>query len=313
MKAEPLDEDLVTDLALTTKFATDEHATNTTNLEHLLDAGEITWDLLWAIFPPNSLVCRYHQLIEEDQILQVRTIRQMKRMNGSQYWLLRCRIVADDGVKFGLAYEPFLMIISEFDGARKITDLRIFPLKHHAQAAKLRVDAMRRGQRFAELAKTRVMETRGPAMFEKRDPLGDPEPYKFTSCGRMIIDPAGFKAFNPNIDFMPEVIRELSRDKLTDEEYIICTPVAFGFCFGNKKWGTWFLKPWVASHSTVEVWLTRSLNRRIRHVSSSRCQVERSSFQRPRLGKVGKISCSFHTPRTMTDSTTSSLAKVKAS
>lgn len=37
---------------------------------------------------------------------------------------------------------------------------------------------------------------------------------------------------------MPSVVHRVrSRDALTEEEYIICTPVVLGFCLRTKKWG----------------------------------------------------------------------------
>ncbi|KAF4854571.1 Nuclear valosin-containing protein-like [Colletotrichum siamense] len=235
--SDPRDEELVADLAETVKFAEEDHATNIANLEPLLAAGEITWELLWAIFAPNVLVFRHHRLIEQDQVLKLRAIKQMKRRDKSRFWSLDCRIVADDGVKFGLASEPFSMLIEEFTGARKITDLRIFPLAYHKNKEDIISNALVRGRRFAGLREPRVMETNGPAMFENRTTRWEPYPVKFASHGRMIIDPAGFRSVNPNITFLPEVHAGLSRDNLTDEELIICTPVALGFCFGNSKWG----------------------------------------------------------------------------
>ncbi|CAI0653250.1 unnamed protein product [Colletotrichum noveboracense] len=235
--SEPKDDELITDLVDTLKFAEEDHATNIANLEPLLAAGEITWELLWAIFAPNVLIYRYHRLVEQDQILQLRSIKQFKRRDKTRVWCLDCRIVADDGVKFGLASEPFAMLIDEFTGARKIADLRIFPLKYHKNKEEICAKALVRGRRFAGLHEPRVMETSGPAMFENRTTRWEPYPIKFASHGRMIIDPAGFRSVNPNISFMPEVHAGLSRENLTEEELIICTPVALGFCFGNSKWG----------------------------------------------------------------------------
>ncbi|KAJ0375685.1 hypothetical protein COL26b_006192 [Colletotrichum chrysophilum] len=236
-KATPIDEELIADLTETVKFAEEELATTTGNLLQLLDSGEITWDLLWAIFPPNILVYRYHRLIEQNQLLQLRSIQQVFTFNRPPFWQLSCRIVVDDGVKFGLAYEPFLMMIEEFSGTRKIVDLRIFPLKYHPKAEEIRVEALHHGRRFVALSEPRVMETSGPAMFEKRDSRREAYAFKFASQGRTMIDPAGFRSFNPNINFMPEVHRGLLREELSDEQLTICSPVAFGFCFGNKKWG----------------------------------------------------------------------------
>ncbi|KAL3299754.1 P-loop containing nucleoside triphosphate hydrolase protein [Colletotrichum asianum] len=236
-KSTPIDEELIADLTETVKFAEEELATTTGNLLQLLDSGEITWDLLWAIFPPNILVYRYHRLIEQNQLLQLRSIQQVFTFNRPPFWQLSCRIVVDDGVKFGLAYEPFLMMIEEFSGTRKIVDLRIFPLKYHPKAEEVRVEALHHGRRFVALSEPRVMETSGPAMFEKRDSRREAYAFNFASQGRTMIDPAGFRSFNPNINFMPEVHRGLLREDVSDEQLTICSPVAFGFCFGNKKWG----------------------------------------------------------------------------
>lgn len=52
-----------------------------------------------------------------------------------------------------------------------------------------------------------------------------------------MIDPAGFRIFQPNCTFNLTVYRRLNRDELTDEQYMICTPIVLGFCFGVKEWG----------------------------------------------------------------------------
>lgn len=239
-KAEPPDADLINELEEITKFAEDEFADETANVEHLLQAGEITWELLWTIFSPNRLLYRFHSMIEEDQILQLRTVKKITPRDDIPFWDLSCRIVADDGTKFGLANEPFNMFIDEFSGARKIKDLRIYPLDFHPKATEILEHAKQRGRRCTELSEHDIMETSGSCMFQKEILSGARlKAYKFISQGRVIIDPSGFRDANPNLNFMPEVHREVSRDELTEDQYALCTPVAFGFCFSNKKWGMW--------------------------------------------------------------------------
>lgn len=238
MKGEPQDQDLVAHLEVAARFAREEYEVMTTNLEALLDAGDITWKLLWAIFSPNVLVYRYHPLIEEHQVLKLRTITECTNADKSKYWMLNCHIVADDGLKFGLAYEPFSMTIEEFDGARKITDLHVYPLKYHGDHARITADALARGRRFATFKEPRVMEVSGPAMSETRDGNYRAHPFQFHTLGRAIVDPAGFRLFQPNQEFLPpDVHKQLSREGLTEEQLMICTPVTIGFCFGNKRWG----------------------------------------------------------------------------
>ena len=56
-----------------------------------------------------------------------------------------------------------------------------------------------------------------------------------------MIDPSAFRIFEPNCSFNLPVQKNLERDKLTDEQYMICTPILLGFCFGVKMWGVFQL------------------------------------------------------------------------
>jgi hypothetical protein len=53
-----------------------------------------------------------------------------------------------------------------------------------------------------------------------------------------MIDPKSFRTFNPHVDYNPHVHKQLDHTSLTDDQYMICTPVVLGYCFGIKKWGT---------------------------------------------------------------------------
>ena len=52
-----------------------------------------------------------------------------------------------------------------------------------------------------------------------------------------MIDPIAFRHFQPNSELQFEVSRSWDRNKLTEEEYLICSPIMLGFCFGVKMWG----------------------------------------------------------------------------
>jgi hypothetical protein len=235
--AAPVDEDLVADLTEVVQFAEDEHTDTIANVESLTAANDITWELLWTIFAPNALIYRWHRFIEQDQVMKLRSIEKRERMDKSRYWEFSCVIVADDGAKFGFANEPFSLEMDEFTGTRKITDLNLYPLEYHSEKTQLRQDLVERGRRFAAISEQRVMQTSGPAIFEKRDANYRPHIDVFASHGRAVIDPAGFRSFQPNIAFVPNVHRRLARQELTDEELMICSPIALGFSFGDNRWG----------------------------------------------------------------------------
>ena len=52
-----------------------------------------------------------------------------------------------------------------------------------------------------------------------------------------MIDPVAFRTFEPNCTFNIPIYERLEPDNLTEEQYMICRPILFGFCFGVKMWG----------------------------------------------------------------------------
>lgn len=236
-QAVPAEPELAEDLEIALKFIEEEHATTIENVESLLAVTKITWDYLWALFPPNTLVYRHHQYTEQDQILKLRVMTKAQRQNKSWFWYLECDIVVDDGVKFGIAKEPLYIEVDEFRGARTIRDMSVIPLAYHEDENRLREEAVARGKRYVAIDKPCVMQTHGFAMAEDRKDYWKSFFFKFATHGRAIIDPAAFRTFNPSTNYAPQVHQTLSREELTDEQFMICTPVALGFSFGDKKWG----------------------------------------------------------------------------
>lgn len=55
---------------------------------------------------------------------------------------------------------------------------------------------------------------------------------------RVMIDPVAFRFFEPNAGYNLPVRKRLERVALTEEQYLICTPVVLGFSFATKTWGT---------------------------------------------------------------------------
>ena len=53
-----------------------------------------------------------------------------------------------------------------------------------------------------------------------------------------MVDPTAFRTFQPNAEINPWVNKSIDRDEMTDEQYMICSPILLGFCFGAKTWGT---------------------------------------------------------------------------
>lgn len=135
----------------------------------MLSHGEITWDLLWAIFNPNDMIYHDHEITEQSQVFLYRGMEIEYTQTGSRYWAIRADFVADSGQKFGYANYPKGFAIGEFEGARKIRDLITYPLRFHTSESALRQELVARGRKYASLSKPTIWETSGEAMTEERN------------------------------------------------------------------------------------------------------------------------------------------------
>lgn len=216
------------------KFTKEEQASEISSLATLLPAGEITWNLLWAIFKPNTMAYHFHQLTEQDQIVMVRWTDVEKKCDG-QYLRVAVDVVNNDGVAFGLAKKIFE--IKEFEGASRIQDLKLYPLEYSSRKDEILEHARRRAKKFVSMVGHQYMEVSGSAMREIRSSRHEPREVRFFSFGKMIVDAKSFRLFEPDAEYNLAVYQSLDRNKLDEDQLAICTPIVFGYCFGVKQWG----------------------------------------------------------------------------
>ncbi|KAF7344584.1 AAA family [Mycena sanguinolenta] len=236
-KSEP-DTVLIADISTALQYIQEDFADLVEKLNHISTSQQISFRDLWALFPPNILSYRFHIYTEQQQILLVQTFEYRYRRSGDPYAYIECDVINNDGNSFGIARES--IEIDVYRGARRVQDLILFPLDYHPDKEKIRAAAIKRGKRFAGLPQHSYNNISGPAMKEKtNDRLGDPtvQIQREQTHGRVMIDPKAFRLFEPNCTFNRLVHRTLERDSLTEEQYMICTPIVLGFCFGVKAWG----------------------------------------------------------------------------
>jgi len=234
---ENADVDLIEDIDILLRFIDEDYGDTIADCEHLISTNQITFNHLWALFPPNTLVYRYHDVTEQHQVLLYRRMSHLMKDEKGIYVWLTCDFITDDGSAFGLAREHF--VIRFFKGTSKIQDLPVYPLQHNKDWINIRESAICRGKKFASIV-PQLFEVSGPACEERRSFGERPETkiYKSNSYGRVMIDPTVFRLFEPNNIINTPVYSALEeRKNLKDEEYLICTPVVLGFCLGTKMWG----------------------------------------------------------------------------
>ena len=195
-KEENPDPSLVADLKVALQYVEEEHGNNIASLENMLPDNEITWKLLWALFKPNTMMYHFHEYTEQAQVLQMRTMKVKYRRDNTPYWVISCDMIADDGLKFGytkvlgIASRPVEyqeLEIDEFDGARKIQDLIVYPLKFAHDPEKIRSDLIERGKKYVQMVGHTFWETSGPALREIINDKFQIERTKFNVSGVLLL------------------------------------------------------------------------------------------------------------------------------
>ncbi|KAJ6488032.1 P-loop containing nucleoside triphosphate hydrolase protein [Mycena sanguinolenta] len=226
---------LIADLSTALQYIQEDFAALVEKFDKISDSHQISFLDLWALFPPNVLSYRWHIYTEQQQILLTQTFEYRARRSGDLYAYIECDVINNDGNSFGIARES--IEIDVYRGARRVQDLILFPLDYHPDKEKIREAAIKRGKRFASLPQHSYNNISGPAMKEKTNDRWETRQFKFSTHGRVMIDPKAFRLFEPNCTFNRRVHRTLEQDSLTEDHYMICTPIVLGFCFGVKTWG----------------------------------------------------------------------------
>jgi hypothetical protein len=131
--------------------------------------GQITFQLLYTLFSPNTYVYRSHPYVEQDQVLICRKLSYERTQDG-MVAALYCDFITNNGRKFGLARE--VIQIPSFNGTSKICDLLVYPLDFHMDKKDVYDRAVERGKRFAKI-KRHLYDGTGFAFQTKDSMFGD--------------------------------------------------------------------------------------------------------------------------------------------
>ena len=179
----------------------------------MLDNGLITFDLLWALWKPNTLACTStYGTTEEPRVFKVELAERQKSLMKGEFYYVEGKYFEFDGKKFG--YGNFSEEIVDFHGARKISSLSCYPLKYHKDEAKLRTELIERGKKFVSLGGMHFKSYSGIAYVKrKRSSV-----VKFNvQQSRVMVDPAIFRRINPN--YFVSMVRSHDSDIFGDASF----------------------------------------------------------------------------------------------
>ena len=156
------DTDGIEHLGQVIEFLQDWFQATTEEISQLLSHGEITYELLWALFKPNATIYTTDQDSEQPRCYLYDFGEHYNR-KGQKYFEMACRSLHYDGKFFG-EIQNFLKI-SEFRGARKIKSLEAYPLQHHEEPQQLKASLIMRGRKSISLMGVVHCEFKGLAFY----------------------------------------------------------------------------------------------------------------------------------------------------
>ena len=173
-------------------YVDEDYAEIKKRLYPLQKAGNITFDLLWALFKPNEIaVTSCYGSWDEPRCFKVEYANKCASMTRGEWYCIEGRYLEYDGKSYG--FGNFEVDIDKFQGPRRITSLATYPLKYHANPEKVKKQILERGERFINLEGMHYKFHKGMAFHKKKKQV-----LKININGRVMIDPATFRRVNPN-------------------------------------------------------------------------------------------------------------------
>ena len=213
------------------EYLEDSFERTSKSLEPLLENGEITFDLVWALFIPSQSIFSIHYGSEQPRCLTYVTGEYKNTNEDGQCFELDCRYLDYDGKRFGEVTTS--LRIPEFRATRKITTLDAYPLKYHAEKEAMQEELIARGRKFISLLGINHLHYDGLAFR-----IVECKPVKFRSKGRLMIDVMAFREEDPNYRKGRVDPRQgVSEKDLSDDDLLRCAPTLQGFSFASKIWG----------------------------------------------------------------------------
>jgi hypothetical protein len=239
------------------------HETTIAQLRPLLAHGEITYDLLWALFKPNEILYTTCLGTHEDRGVFFDRGEEKEDSFKRKYFSLSCRYRDFNGTVFGET--TIELQISKFAGSKRIETLTAFPFAYHPRQLAVEAELVECGQKFIKLMGTHHCHCTGKSFYMTKN-----GPSRVQIDGRIIVDAAFFREMNPNysrpkIDTAGEIRADppqqmvdpfegtvttwisphdqitgtsLDPSAMTKDELLACCPTVLAFSFKDKLWRT---------------------------------------------------------------------------
>ena len=114
--------------------------------QELLDNGLVTFNYLWALFEPDTVI--YKQTDGQDRLYKLVDSSYLK-LSDTEILSLSCRYIDCDGAAFG--YVTTSLTLNDFDVIKPISELSVIPIHLHSQVRNILERLWKRGRSFVKL------------------------------------------------------------------------------------------------------------------------------------------------------------------
>jgi hypothetical protein len=211
------------------------------NQKSLLAEKQITYDLLWTIFPPKEVcLAPSHGMLNQKQAMHLEYAEYGERPNRTRYFGIEGSIITHDGEAFGRG--NLTIEINEFDGAKPLSSLPLYPLRYHDNEKDLREALITRGKKYITLLKTPTCQEYTSRFGVKEGSIvyqGEKKLERTNVKGRIMVDPETYGLHNGWSKMRePYVFAHGVRnyEDLTDSDYMVCAYWLNGFSLTHKTW-----------------------------------------------------------------------------
>lgn len=182
-----------------------DYRTTIASIARLTSHGEITFELLYAVLVPRSLLLTSCPITGEPRAVQLVSATKVVTETGRAFYDVLCESLdADDeeyvdshahsadaelrkagaGRRFGRVSHR--IIIPGFQGTLKINELDTYPIKYHVNEAELRKALIARGRKWAAYQGVHHVQYKGTAAFCTGGNGGCKRVVKYNVCAHVL-------------------------------------------------------------------------------------------------------------------------------
>jgi hypothetical protein len=171
-------------------YLLEDYAPITKVLYPLLEEGRITFDHLWAVFRPGTIIHTLCPGTNEPMCLKLDWGSSKNDFKKGTWFQLDCSYIDYDGKAFGEAKAT--VKIPEFVGVKRIDALPAFPLARHPEVETMREKLISRGRKFGTYSGAHYKYYEGMAYFRTQEGIT-----KVNVRSRIMVDSLTFRKMNP--------------------------------------------------------------------------------------------------------------------